>query len=188
MESVEEFQQLLERVRNKDEEAVTELIRRYEPAVRTMVRAWLRPWELRLRKVFDSADICQSVLAWFFLKGAPARYDLARPDDLRKLFLVMVRNRVFYKVRQHKKDQQTVSMTRDTEGRELPPDEVLAGRELLEMISRSLGPEEAELAQRRLQGMTWGEIAAELGGSADGRRMQLARAAERLARDLKAHE
>ena len=73
------------------------------------------------------------------------------------------------------------------EGRDLPPDELLAGQELMEAITNRLSSEEAELAQRRMQGMSWGEIATELGGSADGRRMQLARAAERLARDLKAH-
>jgi RNA polymerase sigma factor (sigma-70 family) len=188
MESEEEFQHLLERVRNKEEEAVTELIRRYEPVVRTMVRAWLRPWELRLRKVFDSADICQSVLAWFFLKEAPARYDLSKPEDLRRLFLVMVRNRVFYQVRRHKNTRQVVSMTKDAPSREPPPDEQLAEREFLEAITQRLSLEEAELAQRRVQGMSWGEIAAELGGTPDGRRMQLARAAERLARELKAHQ
>jgi RNA polymerase sigma-70 factor (ECF subfamily) len=182
-----EFQQLLDRVRQNDESAVSELIRLYEPVVRTMVRAWLRPWEARLRKVFDSADICQSVLAWFFLKGAPERYDLARPDDLRRLFLVMVRNRVFYQVRRHKRTSQDVALPQEASSRELPPDELLAGRELMEAITCRLTLEEAELAQRRVQGMTWGEIAAELGGSADGRRMQLARAAERLARDLKTH-
>jgi RNA polymerase sigma-70 factor (ECF subfamily) len=187
MDADDEFRSLLDRVRQNDESAIAELIRRYEPVVRTMVRAWLRPWETRLRKVFDSADICQSVLAWFFLKGAPERYDLSRPDDLRKLFLVMVRNRVFYQVRRNKKHQQVGTMTRETVGRDLPPDEVLAGQELMEAITSRLSPEEAELAQRRVQGMSWGEIAAELGGSADGRRMQLARAAERLARDLKAH-
>ena len=176
MESDGEFQQLLDRVRQHDEPAVTELIRRYEPVVRTMVRGWLRPWEARLRKVFDSADICQSVLAWFFLKGAPERYDLSRPDDLRKLFLVMVRNRVFYQVRRHNKHRKVAALPEVTRGRELPPDEVVAGRELMDAITRRLSPEEAELAQRRVQGMTWAEIAAELGGSADGRRMQLARA------------
>jgi RNA polymerase sigma-70 factor (ECF subfamily) len=188
MESDDEFRRLLERVRARDETAVTELIQRYEPAVRTMVRAWLRPWEARLRKVFDSADICQSVLAWFFLTGAPERYNLERPDDLRKLFLVMVRNRVFYQVRRHKKSQQDVSMTVDPAGREPTPDDALAGRELMEAIARRLTPEEADLAERRLQGMTWGEIASAVGGSADGRRMQLARAAERLALELKAHQ
>jgi RNA polymerase sigma-70 factor (ECF subfamily) len=187
MESDDEFQHLLDRVRAKDEEAVTELVRRYEPAVRRMVRAWLRPWEARLRKLFDSADICQSVLAWFFLKGAPERYNLSRPDDLRKLLLVMVRNRVFYQIRQHQQDQRVVSITQEMEGREPPPDEVLARREFLEAIAHSLTEEEADLAQRRLQGMTWEEIAAELGGSADGRRKQLARAAERLTRNLGAH-
>jgi RNA polymerase sigma-70 factor (ECF subfamily) len=187
MDSDDDFRDLLDRVRQNDESAVNELIRRYEPVVRTMVRGWLRPWEARLRKVFDSADICQSVLAWFFLKGAPERYDLSRPDDLRKLFLVMVRNRVFYQVRRQKKHRHVMSMTGDATGRELPPDETLAGRELMDAISRRLTPEEADLAHRRVQGMSWGEIAAELGGSADGRRMQLARAAERLAHDLKTH-
>ncbi len=188
MESDSEFQQLLDRVRQNDESAITELIRRYEPVVRTMVRAWLRPWEARLRKLFDSADICQSVLAWFFLKGATERDDLSRPEDLRRLFLVMVRNRVFYQVRRHKKTREVVALNEDAASKELPPDELLAGRELMEAIRHRLTPEEAELAQRRVEGLTWGEIAAELGGSADGRRMQLARAAERLARDLKGHQ
>ena len=154
MDSDDEFRQLLARVRQNDESAVTELIRRYEPVVRTMVRAWLRPWETRLRKVFDSADICQSVLAWFFLKGAPERYDLTQPDDLRKLFLVMVRNRVFYQVRRNKKHQHVDPMTEDAAGRELPPDERMAGRELMEAITKRLTPEEVELAQRRVQGMS----------------------------------
>jgi DNA-directed RNA polymerase specialized sigma24 family protein len=138
--------------------------------------------------VFDSADICQSVLAWFFLKGAPERYDLARPEDLRKLFLVMVRNRVFYQVRRNKKHKAVVPLMHDAAGRDLPPDEVLAGRELMEAITRRLTPEEAELVQRRTQGLSWSEIAAELGGTADGRRMQLARAAERLAHDLQMNQ
>jgi RNA polymerase sigma-70 factor (ECF subfamily) len=188
MEADGEFQQLLDRVRKNDEDAVTELIRRYEPMVRTMVRTWLRPWEARLRKVFDSADICQSVLAWFFLKGAPQRYDLARPEDLRNLFLVMVRNRVFYHARRNKKSKQVVALREEAASTDLPADELMAGRELMEAVMHRLTPEEAELAQRRIQGLSWGEIAADLGGTADGRRMQLARAAERLTRDLKAYQ
>ena len=182
----DEFRHLLERVRANDEAAVTELIRRYEPEIRTMVRAWLRPWEARLRKVFDSIDICQSVLAWFFLHDGPKKYDLSQPENLRKLFLVMVRNRVFYHVRRNKKDQRTTPMIDDAVGREVPPDEAASQRELVALITSRLTPEEADLAQRRLEGRTWNEIAAAIGGSADSRRMQLARAAERLARELPA--
>jgi RNA polymerase sigma factor (sigma-70 family) len=184
----DEFRHLLERVRANDEAAVTELIRRYEPEIRTMVRAWLRPWEARLRKVFDSTDICQSVLAWFFLNDGPKKYDLSQPENLRKLFLVMVRNRVYYHVRQNKKDQRTTPMMDDAVGREVPPDEAASQRELMSLIASRLSPEEADLAQRRLEGRTWNEIAAAVGGSADSRRMQLARAAERLSRELPANE
>jgi RNA polymerase sigma-70 factor (ECF subfamily) len=180
----EEFRQLLNRVRLNDEDAAAELVRRYEPEIRTMVRAWLRPWEMRLRKVFDSNDICQSVLAWFFLKDATARYDLASQDNLRRLFLVMVRNRVFYHARQHRHDQRVQSMTVDLASPAPPPDEILAERELLDTIYSRLSAEEADVMNRRLQGASWDEVATALGGTPDGRRMQLARATGRLAHEL----
>jgi RNA polymerase sigma factor (sigma-70 family) len=188
MDPDEDFRRLLDRVRGNDEDAAAELVKRYEPEIRTMVRAWLRPWEARLRAVFDSTDICQSVLAWFFLKGAAGRYDLSSPEHLRRLLLVMVRNRVFYRVRQNKHSARAVPVTADAPAREGSPEEAMAERELLEAMDRRFSPEEAALAHRRLEGRTWDEIAAELGGTPDARRMQLARAAGRLAKDLAVHE
>jgi hypothetical protein len=44
--------------------------------------------------------------------------------------------------------------------------------------------EERELADRRGQGQGWNEIAAALGGTADGRRMQLKWAIDRVAPQL----
>jgi hypothetical protein len=44
-----------------------------------------------------------------------------------------------------------------------------------------LTPEERELAHRRGAGQGWAEIAAALGGTADGRRIQLRRAIDRVA-------
>src|SRR5262245_65927762 len=105
MEPDDDFRVLLERVGQDDEDAAAELVRRYEPVIRTMVRTWLRPWESKLRKVFDSNDICQSVLAWFFLKNATHRYDLNSPDNLRSLLRIMVRNRVFYRIRQRSEER-----------------------------------------------------------------------------------
>ena len=59
-----------------------------------------------------------------------------------------------------------------------------AGRDLLEALRGRLTPEERELADRRGAGQGWAEIAAALGGTVDGRRMQLKRAIDRVAPEL----
>jgi len=45
-----------------------ELVREYEPLIRREVRLHLE--DQRLARLFDSMDICQSVLASFFLRTA----------------------------------------------------------------------------------------------------------------------
>jgi DNA-directed RNA polymerase specialized sigma24 family protein len=44
--------------------------------------------------------------------------------------------------------------------------------------------EEIGLLERREQGLGWAEIAAELGGTPDGKRVRLARAVARISREL----
>jgi DNA-binding CsgD family transcriptional regulator len=61
---------------------------------------------------------------------------------------------------------------------------VVAGQELLTRFRQSLSDEERQLADLRSQGLSWADIAARLGGTAQARRMQLARAVERAAREL----
>src|SRR5437016_2617937 len=72
------FQDLIRRVRAGDPEAATALVRRYEPAIRRIVRLRLR--DRRLRRSFDSLDICQSVLHSFFARAALGQFDLHRPE------------------------------------------------------------------------------------------------------------
>ena len=65
--------ELIRQVRNGDEAAAVELVRRYEPVIRRQIRVWLRMQDPRLRRVFDSMDVCQSVMASFFVRrGARA--------------------------------------------------------------------------------------------------------------------
>jgi DNA-directed RNA polymerase specialized sigma24 family protein len=64
------------------------------------------------------------------------------------------------------------------------PDQVVAGRDLLEALRSRLTPEERELADRRGAGQPWAEIAAALGGTPNARRMQLQRAIDRVAPEL----
>ncbi len=51
----------------------------------------------------------------------------------------------------------------------------MAGRELLDQVRSRLTDEERLLADRRGEGRPWDGIAAELGGTAESRRKQLAR-------------
>src|SRR5215218_6622730 len=86
------FHDLIQRVRSGDQDAATELVRRYEPAVRRAVR--IRLADTRLGRAFDSMDICQSVMASFFVRTALGQYDLDTPAQLLKLLASMARNKL----------------------------------------------------------------------------------------------
>jgi len=73
------FLELVRKVRAGDNESATELVKRYEPAVRTVVR--VRLTDPKLRQVFDSVDICQSVMADFFVRAALGQFDLEEPGN-----------------------------------------------------------------------------------------------------------
>ena len=66
-------------------------------------------------------------------------------------------------------------------GSEPSPSRVVSGRELLAELRRRLTPEELRVADLRAEGRQWAEIAAALGGTAQARRRQLARALDRVA-------
>jgi RNA polymerase sigma-70 factor (ECF subfamily) len=58
------------------------------------------------------------------------------------------------------------------------------GREILDKVRQQLDEDERRVADLRGLGHGWAEIARQLGGSADGRRMQLARALGRIGAQL----
>src|SRR5262245_43654798 len=80
------------RIRAGDEQAAADLVRQYEPLVRREVR--LRLTDPGLSRALDSMDICQSVMASFFVQAACGRYDLDEPGQLLKLLVTMARNKL----------------------------------------------------------------------------------------------
>ena len=103
------FTDLIRRVQSGDEEAAAELVQQYEPQVRREVRMRLRMRDARLRRIFDSMDIVQSVLQSFFLRVAAGQYDLnARHDQLRGLLVAMARNKLAEQVRYQQRDRRDV--------------------------------------------------------------------------------
>jgi DNA-directed RNA polymerase specialized sigma24 family protein len=61
---------------------------------------------------------------------------------------------------------------------------VVAARELLQEAHRRLAPDERQLVELRTQGLDWAAIAHQLGGSPEALRKKLARAVDRVARQL----
>ena len=183
------FADFIGRIRAGDEQAAAELVRRYEPHVRRIVRLNLE--DQRLARLFDSMDVCQSVLASFFVRTAAGAYDLDRPEQLVGLLVTMARNKLASAARrqtQQKRDHRRQGAGGEELGRVAAggpsPSRLLAGRELLEQFRARLSEEEGRLADLRHDGLAWAEIAERLGGTAQARRMQLARAVERVSREL----
>jgi RNA polymerase sigma-70 factor (ECF subfamily) len=190
MSDADDFLELIQRIRAGDDEAATLLVRRYEPLVRRQVRLQLE--DHRLERLFDSMDVCQSVMKSFFVRAAVGEYDLEAPGQLVGLLVKMARNKLASAARQATRQRRDhrrqvgggSAALGGVAGRDPTPSAQVAGQELLERARQGLTPEEREIAELRAQNLSWDEIAARLGGNANARRMQLARAAERLAREL----
>lgn len=183
----ESFPDFIRRLRAGDEQAATELVKRYERVIRCEAR--LRLTDPRLGRLLDSVDISQSVLASFFVRATAGEYDLSRPEDLMRLLVRMARNKVASQARRQRAraaDQRRVEADNLDATVAGPTDMIrlVAGRDLLEEVRRRLSTEERQIADLRGQGRSWPEVAAELGGTPEGRRKQLARALDLIAQQL----
>lgn len=189
MSSQTTFHDLIRQVRSGDERAAAELVRQYEPQIRRLVR--MRLTDPRLGRVLDSVDVCQSVLANFFVRAAAGQFDIDSPEQLLKLLATMAKNKLLNLVEKHQADRRDV---RRVEGGEdalaaVPdtrdsPSQIVANRELLEKVRGLLSDEERYLADQRALGRDWADLAAELGAGADALRKKLSRALDRVAAQL----
>ncbi len=183
------FVELIQRVRSGDEQAAAALVRRYEPHIRRVVRVQMT--DPALRRTLDSVDICQSVLANFFVRAALGEFDLDRPEQLIRLLSVMARNRIRKHVEiQHagrrdvrRLESAPVEQFDCADGAETPSS-IVANRELLERSRAQLDEQERYLADQRALGRSWPDLADELGVSSDALRMRLSRSIDRVARKL----
>ncbi len=179
-----EFRDLIRRVRDRDQEAAQELVRRYEGVIRRVVRIRLR--DASLRRLLDSTDICQSVLASFFVRTALGEYELESPEQLLNLLAAIARNKLVNQAARLRAARRDVR--RDAVGDHAPlvpdaatdPGEQAAAKELLEKVRDRLGPPERYLAEQRSLGRTWEELAGELGGTGVALRKRLTRALDRV--------
>jgi RNA polymerase sigma-70 factor (ECF subfamily) len=179
------FQELIRRVRAGDSDAAAELVRRYEPHIRRVVRVRL---DARLGRLLDSMDICQSVMASFFVRAALGQYELDTPEQLLKLLATMARNKLANQAARHqrqRRDNRRVTTANEDVPDSAPsPSQQIANKDLLQEARRRLGEEERQLLDLRGQGLEWNEIAAQLGGSPEALRKKFTRGIDRVAEQL----
>jgi RNA polymerase sigma-70 factor (ECF subfamily) len=183
------FADLIRRVRAGEQGAAAELVRRYEPAIRRVVRVHLR--DPRLRRVLDSTDVCQSVLASFFVRANLGQYELDSPEHLLRLLAAIARNKVTNQAHKHRAGRRDYRREQAIGARDAliaapcsDPGQQVAARDLLEQVRQRLSADERQLAEERGRGDSWAEIAAAHGGTAEGLRKKLTRALDRVLEQL----
>ena len=183
------FVQLMQRVRAGDEHAALELHAAYAEEVQRFVR--VRLTHPGLRRQLDSADICQSVFADFFVRACLGQFDLNSPAELMKLLATMARNRLFDHARKQKAARRDIGRVEGgpienfaVAGVEATPSRIVSAKELLESAQKLLSEEEIALVERRRNGEPWEAIASSTGRSAEALRKQYKRALDRVSAQL----
>ena len=107
-----------------------------------------------------------------------------------RLLAGMARNKLAAQVRRHSADcrdfRRTESLADAVAAAEATSSlsQMMSGEELLLEVRARLSKEEQSIANLRADGRSWAEVAHELGGTADARRKQLQRAADRVGQEL----
>jgi RNA polymerase sigma-70 factor (ECF subfamily) len=183
------FGELLERARAGDQESARVLVLRYEPMIRRAIR--FRLGRSRLVRLVDSMDVCQSVLASFFLRAAAGQYDIEKPEQLVKLLVAMARNKLALQARAQHRQRRDCRRTQSGGVDESlfvaadpSPSQQVAGQELLEQAQQLLSAEERQLVEMRKEGLPWDAIAQQMGSTPEAVRKKLTRGVNRVAHQL----
>jgi len=187
---MDSFVGLVDGLRKGEAQAAEKLVREFEPEIRRMIRIQLH--DSPLQRQFDSMDICQSVMANFFVRASAGQFDLNEPQNVLRLLVTMARNKLTDKARavhgprRHPggKQQDGSVHLNNVADRAASPSCALQGQELLNKIKSQLAPDEVELLEYRIQGLEWPEIAVKLNAKPDALRKKYTRAMDRVVEDM----
>lgn len=181
------FECVLERARQGDETAMTELVTRYEPEVRMVARIRLGA---ALRPYLDSLDLVQSVHRSLMMGLRNDRFDISSPDKLVALATTIVRRKVARQWRHLRRQQRLEGIPASSESMpdilaalqatDSDPAHVAALSDQMRRVWELLDPLERQLIELRIDGLSTAEVARELGLDADVLRVRLSRLRQRL--------
>lgn len=186
------FEELMSRLRQGQEDAATEVFRRYAHRLIGLARLHL---DSRLRQKVDPEDVLQSAMNSFFARHAQGQFDLNGPDSLWALLVeITLRKcgRWGERFRTGKRDlnrERPLAPADDSSdpGLAVPaadpsPSEPVLLAELIELVLHGLNERERRIVELKQQGYAVREICAQLGRSEVTVRRVLNRVRHRLER------
>jgi RNA polymerase sigma factor (sigma-70 family) len=157
---------LLARWREGDQQAATELFRRYADRLIALARSRL---SAQLARRVDPEDAVHSAYRSFFADVREGRYHLERGGDLWQLLVTITLNKVEHQVERHTSQKRAVNREQHfgseaslgaLGAREPSPAEALVLTDQVEQLMRPLDASQRRMLELRLQGYNLEEIAA----------------------------
>jgi RNA polymerase sigma-70 factor (ECF subfamily) len=178
----------LAKARAGDQDALTELARRYEPEVRLVARKRL---SAALRPYLDSMDLVQSVHRSVLFGLRDHKFDLERPEQLVALALTIVRRKAARKSQRAQRQQRLSGHARSADNSlpgliaalsstESDPAETARYRDAVAQICAQLEDGDKQIMELLLLGYRTADAARELGLNPDVTRVKVSRLRQRL--------
>jgi RNA polymerase sigma-70 factor (ECF subfamily) len=163
------FQKMLEQIREGGEGAVRQLLSRFGPHIQNVIRQKL---DVSMRSIFDSLDFLQDVWASFF--AGELDHTFNDPAALIKFLVCMARNKVTDEIRRRLNGKFNLNREHSLDGSarfeasklrslEPTPAENVAAKEDWERLLKGLPFHHQRILKMLREGYTHKEIAAELG-------------------------
>jgi len=161
---------LLQQIRQGNQDAATQLYRRYVNRLRALAEA---KCSAHLARRVDAEDIVQSVFRMFFQGVRQGFYDVPAGEDLWKLLLVMALNKIRAKGAYHRAAKRDVRLTTSVDASDASLEGHLkhdhSPQVFMEIVVKEaleqLDPRQREMVELRVQGHDISEIADKTGRS-----------------------
>lgn len=186
-EKTDGFAELLHRAAQGESAAQELICQKYERQVRIVARVLLGP---QLRPHLDTTDVLQSVHRSLLVGLREHKFDISSPEKLVALACTMVRRKVARKWRSHRRQERWNNPSSRNENlfntlsafpsHEQDPSKIVQYKDSVEDLYKNLSQIERTMLERRLDGFTTGEVAAELGIHPVAIRVRWSRLRQRL--------
>jgi RNA polymerase sigma factor (sigma-70 family) len=177
-----EFPESLAHFRTGDPQAIEDYLRRIDPFLRQVIR--LRLIDSRLRRVLDTSDILQSLLKDFLSRKQNDTPPVGATGGLRAYLVAAAHKKILARLRKECRHLGSLPRDWDAVSPEPSPAQQAEQRDLYQVVRARLPEDRRLLFDLCAQGLTWPEIARQVGGKPNALRVRLSRAVRTILNDL----